>query len=117
MEKELASASSTAAVMQTEKSQLQQELQESKKEQDDLLMLLADQDQKILSLKHRLKGLGETVRSTGFLGGRSKLLGLILGLHLTFPFRLKMRMIWMRGTSLTMMMMMMMKKSVMNKKH
>uniref|UniRef100_A0A8C2CEQ0 General vesicular transport factor p115 n=1 Tax=Cyprinus carpio TaxID=7962 RepID=A0A8C2CEQ0_CYPCA len=61
MEKELASASSTAAVMQTEKSQLQQELQESKKEQDDLLMLLADQDQKILSLKHRLKGLGETV--------------------------------------------------------
>uniref|UniRef100_A0A8C1FQ31 General vesicular transport factor p115 n=1 Tax=Cyprinus carpio carpio TaxID=630221 RepID=A0A8C1FQ31_CYPCA len=61
MEKELASASSTAAVMQTEKSQLQQELQESKKEQDDLLMLLADQDQKILSLKHRLKGLGETI--------------------------------------------------------
>uniref|UniRef100_A0A8C1WHN7 General vesicular transport factor p115 n=1 Tax=Cyprinus carpio TaxID=7962 RepID=A0A8C1WHN7_CYPCA len=61
MEKELASASSTAAVMQTEKNQLQQELQESKKEQDDLLMLLADQDQKILSLKHRLKGLGETV--------------------------------------------------------
>uniref|UniRef100_A0A8C1WCK3 General vesicular transport factor p115 n=1 Tax=Cyprinus carpio TaxID=7962 RepID=A0A8C1WCK3_CYPCA len=69
MEKELASASSTAAVMQTEKNQLQQELQESKKEQDDLLMLLADQDQKILSLKHRLKGLGETVRYTGFLGG------------------------------------------------
>uniref|UniRef100_A0A671MCS4 General vesicular transport factor p115 n=1 Tax=Sinocyclocheilus anshuiensis TaxID=1608454 RepID=A0A671MCS4_9TELE len=67
MEKELSSATSSAAIMQTEKSKLQQELQESKKEQDDLLMLLADQDQKILSLKHRLEDLGETVRSSGFL--------------------------------------------------
>lgn len=33
----------------------------SKKEQDDLLMLLADQDQKIHSLKQRLKDLGETI--------------------------------------------------------
>uniref|UniRef100_A0A671M9I4 General vesicular transport factor p115 n=1 Tax=Sinocyclocheilus anshuiensis TaxID=1608454 RepID=A0A671M9I4_9TELE len=64
MEKELSSATSSAAIMQTEKSKLQQELQESKKEQDDLLMLLADQDQKILSLKHRLEDLGETVRSS-----------------------------------------------------
>uniref|UniRef100_A0A671MBG9 General vesicular transport factor p115 n=1 Tax=Sinocyclocheilus anshuiensis TaxID=1608454 RepID=A0A671MBG9_9TELE len=63
MEKELSSATSSAAIMQTEKSKLQQELQESKKEQDDLLMLLADQDQKILSLKHRLEDLGETVLS------------------------------------------------------
>uniref|UniRef100_A0A672LCQ6 General vesicular transport factor p115-like n=1 Tax=Sinocyclocheilus grahami TaxID=75366 RepID=A0A672LCQ6_SINGR len=64
MERELSSATSSTAVMQTEKSKLQQELQESKKEQDDLLMLLADQDQKILSLKHRLEDLGETVRSS-----------------------------------------------------
>ncbi|XP_056121114.1 general vesicular transport factor p115 isoform X3 [Rhinichthys klamathensis goyatoka] len=61
MEKDLASATSTAAIMQAEKSKLQQEVQESKKEQDDLLMLLADQDQKILSLKQRLKDLGETI--------------------------------------------------------
>ncbi|XP_077088448.1 general vesicular transport factor p115 isoform X3 [Siphateles boraxobius] len=61
MEKDFASASSTAAIMQAEKSKLQQEVQESKKEQDDLLMLLADQDQKILSLKQRLKDLGETI--------------------------------------------------------
>uniref|UniRef100_A0A8C1WHH3 General vesicular transport factor p115 n=1 Tax=Cyprinus carpio TaxID=7962 RepID=A0A8C1WHH3_CYPCA len=72
MEKELASASSTAAVMQTEKNQLQQELQESKKEQDDLLMLLADQDQKILSLKHRLKGLGETIEDEDDLDARDQ---------------------------------------------
>lgn len=64
MEKELASATSTAAIMQAEKSKLQQEVQESKKEQDDLLMLLADQDQKILNLKQRLKDLGETVHSS-----------------------------------------------------
>ncbi len=64
MEKELASATSTAAIMQAEKSKLQQEVQESKKEQDDLLMLLADQDQKILSLKQKLKDLGETVHSS-----------------------------------------------------
>lgn len=64
MEKELASATSTTAIMQAEKSKLQQEVQESKKEQDDLLMLLADQDQKILSLKQRLKDLGETVHSS-----------------------------------------------------
>uniref|UniRef100_A0A672LIM1 General vesicular transport factor p115 n=1 Tax=Sinocyclocheilus grahami TaxID=75366 RepID=A0A672LIM1_SINGR len=114
MERELSSATSSTAVMQTEKSKLQQELQESKKEQDDLLMLLADQDQKILSLKHRLEDLGETVRSSGFLWCVSKLLRLILALHLTFPCRLKMRMIWMQGTSLTTTMMMK-KKSVMNK--
>ncbi|XP_067297725.1 general vesicular transport factor p115 isoform X4 [Pseudorasbora parva] len=61
MEKDLASATSTAAIAQAEQSKLQQEVQESKKEQDDLLMLLADQDQKILSLKQRLKDLGETI--------------------------------------------------------
>lgn len=61
LEQQLASATSTVAILQTEKSKLQTEVQESKKEQDDLLMLLADQDQKIHSLKLRLKDLGETV--------------------------------------------------------
>ncbi|KAF4090834.1 hypothetical protein AMELA_G00056270, partial [Ameiurus melas] len=60
LEKELATANSTAAILQAEKAKLQQEVGESKKEQDDLLMLLADQDQKILSLKQKLKALGET---------------------------------------------------------
>ncbi|XP_068614227.1 general vesicular transport factor p115-like [Brachionichthys hirsutus] len=61
MEQQHASATSTAAILQTENAKLQRELQESKKEQDDLLMLLADQDQKNVALKKRLKGLGETV--------------------------------------------------------
>uniref|UniRef100_A0A3B3XDC3 General vesicular transport factor p115 n=1 Tax=Poecilia mexicana TaxID=48701 RepID=A0A3B3XDC3_9TELE len=62
LEQQLAAATSTVAILQTEKAKLQTEVQESKKEQDDLLMLLADQDQKIHSLKQRLKDLGETVR-------------------------------------------------------
>ncbi|XP_030207472.1 general vesicular transport factor p115 isoform X3 [Gadus morhua] len=61
MEQQLASATSTVAILQAEKAKLQGELQESKKEQDDLLMLLADQDQKIHSLKQKLKDLGEAV--------------------------------------------------------
>ncbi len=61
LEQQLASATSTVAILQTEKAKLQTEVQESKKEQDDLLMLLADQDQKIHGLKKRLKDLGETV--------------------------------------------------------
>ncbi|XP_034543618.1 general vesicular transport factor p115 isoform X3 [Notolabrus celidotus] len=61
LEQQLASATSTVAILQTEKAKLQTEVQESKKEQDDLLMLLADQDQKIHSLKQKLKDLGETV--------------------------------------------------------
>ncbi|XP_061573894.1 general vesicular transport factor p115 isoform X4 [Cololabis saira] len=60
LEQQLASATSTVAILQNEKAKLQTEVQESKKEQDDLLMLLADQDQKIYSLKQRLKDLGET---------------------------------------------------------
>ncbi|XP_043095461.1 general vesicular transport factor p115 isoform X2 [Puntigrus tetrazona] len=72
MEKELASATSTAAIMQAEKSKLQQEVQESKKEQDDLLMLLADQDQKILSLKQKLKDLGETIEDDDDLDSRDQ---------------------------------------------
>ncbi|XP_048101385.1 general vesicular transport factor p115 isoform X5 [Alosa alosa] len=61
LESDLASATSTVAILQAEKSKLQQEVQESKKEQDDLLMLLADQDQKIHSLKQKLKDLGEPI--------------------------------------------------------
>ncbi|XP_036430685.1 general vesicular transport factor p115 isoform X3 [Colossoma macropomum] len=72
MEKELAAATSTATILQTEKSKLQQEVAESKKEQDDLLMLLADQDQKILSLKQRLKDLGETIEDEDDLDARDQ---------------------------------------------
>lgn len=61
LEQQLASSTSTVAILQTEKAKLQTEVQESKKEQDDLLMLLADQDQKIQNLKERLKDLGEPV--------------------------------------------------------
>lgn len=39
---------------------------DSKKEQDDLLVLLADQDQKIFSLKNKLKELGHPVRMKCF---------------------------------------------------
>lgn len=61
LEQQVATATSTVAILQSEKSKLQTEVQESKKEQDDLLMLLADQDQKIHNLKQKLKDLGETV--------------------------------------------------------
>ncbi|KAJ8000722.1 hypothetical protein DPEC_G00183300 [Dallia pectoralis] len=61
LDQQLATAQSTVAIEQTEKAKLQQDVLESKKEQDDLLMLLADQDQKILSLKQKLKDLGETI--------------------------------------------------------
>lgn len=62
LEQQLASSTSSVAILQTEKAKLQTEVQESKKEQDDLLMLLADHDQKIIGLKQRLKDLGEMVR-------------------------------------------------------
>ncbi|XP_015262756.1 PREDICTED: general vesicular transport factor p115 isoform X2 [Gekko japonicus] len=61
LKQQLDSANSTAAILRTEKSALQQEIAESKKEQDDLLVLLADQDQKIVALKNKLKELGEPV--------------------------------------------------------
>ncbi|KAJ1206045.1 hypothetical protein NDU88_001455 [Pleurodeles waltl] len=60
-EQQLDSSNSTVAILQNEKSKLQQELIESKKEQDDLLVLLADQDQKLFALKSKLKELGEPV--------------------------------------------------------
>uniref|UniRef100_A0A667ZZT8 General vesicular transport factor p115 n=1 Tax=Myripristis murdjan TaxID=586833 RepID=A0A667ZZT8_9TELE len=72
LEQQLASATSTVAILQTEKGKLQTEVQESKKEQDDLLMLLADQDQKIHSLKQRLKDLGETVEDEDDLDARDQ---------------------------------------------
>uniref|UniRef100_UPI00398EDA2C general vesicular transport factor p115 isoform X4 n=1 Tax=Pristiophorus japonicus TaxID=55135 RepID=UPI00398EDA2C len=61
LDQQLASTNSTVAILQTDKSKLQQEVVESKKEQDDLLVLLADQDQKIFGLKNKLKELGEPV--------------------------------------------------------
>ncbi|XP_077160805.1 general vesicular transport factor p115 isoform X2 [Paroedura picta] len=61
LKQQLDSAHSTVAILQTEMNVLQQELANSKKEQDDLLVLLADQDQKIVALKNKLKDLGEPV--------------------------------------------------------
>ncbi|NXX94781.1 USO1 factor, partial [Centropus bengalensis] len=61
LKQHLDSASSTVAILQDEKSKLQQEVAESKKEQDDLLVLLADQDQKLSALKIKLKDLGVPV--------------------------------------------------------
>ncbi|XP_077332672.1 general vesicular transport factor p115 isoform X3 [Lithobates pipiens] len=61
LKQELDSVHSTAAILQDEKLKLTLEVSESKKEQDDLLILLADQDQKILSLRNKLKELGEQV--------------------------------------------------------
>ncbi|XP_047434537.1 general vesicular transport factor p115 isoform X6 [Mugil cephalus] len=72
LEQQLASATSTVAILQAEKTKLQTEVQESKKEQDDLLMLLADQDQKIHSLKQKLKDLGETVEDEDDLDARDQ---------------------------------------------
>ncbi|KAJ7397993.1 general vesicular transport factor p115 isoform X6 [Pitangus sulphuratus] len=61
LKQHLDSSSSTVAILQDEKSKLQREVAESKKEQDDLLVLLADQDQKISALKIKLKDLGVPV--------------------------------------------------------
>ncbi|XP_013923641.1 PREDICTED: general vesicular transport factor p115 isoform X3 [Thamnophis sirtalis] len=58
---QLESSNSTVAILKNEKSKLQQELAVSKKEQDDFLVLLADQDQKIIELKKKLKELGEPI--------------------------------------------------------
>ncbi|XP_035182038.1 general vesicular transport factor p115 isoform X1 [Oxyura jamaicensis] len=61
LKQHLDSSNSTVAILQDEKSKLQQEVAESKKEQDDLLVLLADQDQKLSALKNKLKDLGVPV--------------------------------------------------------
>ncbi|XP_010609125.1 general vesicular transport factor p115 isoform X3 [Fukomys damarensis] len=61
LKEQLDSSNSTIAILQNEKDKLELEITDSKKEQDDLLVLLADQDQKILSLKKKLKDLGHSV--------------------------------------------------------
>ncbi|XP_008067251.1 general vesicular transport factor p115 isoform X2 [Carlito syrichta] len=61
IKEQLDSSNSTIAILQNEKDKLELEITDSKKEQDDLLVLLADQDQKILSLKNKLKELGHPV--------------------------------------------------------
>lgn len=61
IQKQLDSSNSTIAILQTEKDKLKLEVMDSKKEQDDFLVLLADQDQKIMSLKNKLKDLGHPV--------------------------------------------------------
>lgn len=61
IKEQLDSSNSTIAILQNEKDKLQLEVTDSKKEQDDLLVLLADQDQKILSLKNKLKDLGHPI--------------------------------------------------------
>ncbi|XP_042533978.1 general vesicular transport factor p115 isoform X2 [Dipodomys spectabilis] len=61
IKEQLDSSNSTIAILQNEKDKLESEIIDSKKEQDDLLVLLADQDQKILSLKSKLKDLGHPV--------------------------------------------------------
>lgn len=48
-------------VGEDQKRELKEELETLKKEQDDLLVLLADQDAKIGKFKSRLKELGEEV--------------------------------------------------------
>ncbi|XP_054584195.1 general vesicular transport factor p115 isoform X3 [Eptesicus fuscus] len=58
IKEQLDSSNSTIVILQNEKNQLEVNIKDSKKEQDDLLVLLADQDQKILSLKDKLKELG-----------------------------------------------------------
>ncbi|XP_069048639.1 general vesicular transport factor p115 isoform X5 [Lepisosteus oculatus] len=72
LERQLAEANSTVAILQTEKAKLQQEVADSKKEQDDLLMLLADQDQKIQTLKSKLKDLGEPIEDEDDLDTRDQ---------------------------------------------
>ncbi|XP_044537279.1 general vesicular transport factor p115 [Gracilinanus agilis] len=58
IKQQLDSSNSTIAILQNEKNKLQLGLAKAAKEQDDLLVLLADQDQKIISLKSKLKDLG-----------------------------------------------------------
>ncbi|KAF3825099.1 hypothetical protein GH733_005733 [Mirounga leonina] len=61
IKEQLDASNSTIAILQNEKNKLEMDITDSKKEQDDLLVLLADQDQKIFSLKNKLKELGHPV--------------------------------------------------------
>nr|XP_030128099.3 general vesicular transport factor p115 isoform X7 [Taeniopygia guttata] len=61
LKQQLDSSTSTVAILQEKNTKLQRELAESKKEQDDLLVLLADQDQTISAQKMKLKDFGVAV--------------------------------------------------------
>ncbi|KAG8454230.1 hypothetical protein GDO86_000754 [Hymenochirus boettgeri] len=61
LKQQLDTAHSTEAILQNENQKLTQDVSESKREQDELLILLADQDQKIFALKKKLKELGQPV--------------------------------------------------------
>uniref|UniRef100_A0A8C9U8Q3 USO1 vesicle transport factor n=1 Tax=Serinus canaria TaxID=9135 RepID=A0A8C9U8Q3_SERCA len=61
LKQQLDSSTSTVAILQDKNSRLEREVAESKKEQDDLLVLLADQDQKISAQKMKLKDFGVAV--------------------------------------------------------
>ncbi|XP_076999264.1 general vesicular transport factor p115 isoform X3 [Tamandua tetradactyla] len=61
IKEQLDSSNSTIAILQNEKNKLEEKLTDSKKEQDDLLVLLADQDQQVFSLKNKLKELGHPI--------------------------------------------------------
>lgn len=58
IKEQLDSSNSTIAVLQNEKNNLELHIKDSKKEQDDLLVLLADQDQKIVAIRKKLKEAG-----------------------------------------------------------
>nr|KAF6432693.1 USO1 vesicle transport factor [Rousettus aegyptiacus] len=61
IKEQLDSSNSTIAILQNERNKLEVDITDSKKEQDDLLVLLADQDQKIFSLKNKLKEFGHPI--------------------------------------------------------
>jgi len=52
------------AEAEVDREQVLNEMREGKKEQEDLLVLLADQDTKLRSYRRRLKDLGEKVMLT-----------------------------------------------------
>lgn len=68
LKQQLDSSTSTVAILQDKNSRLEREVAESKKEQDDLLVLLADQDQKISAQKMKLKDFGVAVSQEMDLG-------------------------------------------------
>lgn len=61
METELGDSQQRLAHCLTANAELKDEIERVKKDQEDLLVLLADQDGKVLKYKDRLKNLGQTV--------------------------------------------------------
>lgn len=61
MEAELAETKRCLSVSIAENAELKEEIDRLKKDQEDLLVLLADQDGKVQKYKDRLKTLGQTV--------------------------------------------------------